>query len=95
LDGGHYIGLLREERVPQIGRPLNITGHALQDFRSSGQRLYARIPILLCDCLGERLVFDRLVLRHPLLDLDNLERIRRSGQDVRQQLVGIQRDRRD
>jgi hypothetical protein len=95
LHGSHYIGLLGEKCVPEISRPLNITGHALQDFRSSGQRLHARVPILFCDRIGELLVFDRLVLRHPLLDLDNLERIRRSGQDVRQQLVGIKRNRRD
>ena len=67
-------------------------------FTTSGKashRLNARIPWLFGDGVGECFVFKRRVLRQPLRQLDDLERICRSRQSLRQQWVRIERNRRD
>jgi hypothetical protein len=57
--------------------------------------LHARVPILFCDRIRERLVFQILVSIQPLLHLDDLKRIRGSSQGVGEKLIRIKRDRRD
>ncbi len=47
LDGIHHIGLLRQECIAQIRRPLNIVCEALYHFGQTGQGLNAGIPRLL------------------------------------------------
>jgi hypothetical protein len=44
LDSIHHIGLLREERVTEIGGPLNVVGQTLHHVRQSRHRLNARVP---------------------------------------------------
>jgi hypothetical protein len=71
----HHVRLLGEKRIPEISRPLDIAGHSLQSFRNSSERLHAWIPRLFRDCIFQRFVLEILVLVHPLLKLDNFERI--------------------
>src|SRR5262249_25952249 len=47
LDGVHYIALLGQKGVAEVGRPLDVIGQQLHDFGQSRHRLDARIPGLL------------------------------------------------
>jgi hypothetical protein len=75
LNGIHQIALLRQKRISQIGRPLEIIRKSLHNIWQAGHCLHARVPGLLRDCIGERLVFQSLVLLEPLLQLNDLQRI--------------------
>jgi hypothetical protein len=95
LDGIKDILLLREKGVPQVGRPLDVAGQSLHSLRNTGHRLHARVPLLFCDRISQHLAFQVFVLLHPLLKLNDLERIRGRGQRLGQQRIGIKSDRRD
>jgi hypothetical protein len=81
--------LLRQERVSQIRRPLDIAGHTLYHVWKLYHCLYARVPRLLCHCVRQRFAFQILVPIHPLLKLDNFKRISGSSERLSQELVGI------
>jgi hypothetical protein len=50
---------------------------------------------LLLDGVSQRLVFEFLVLCEPLLELNDLQGIRRGHEHIAQHLVGIERDGRN
>ena len=52
-----------------------------------------RIPRLLRDRIRQRFVFQGLVPSHPLLELNDLQRISGSGQRLREKLIRVKRDR--
>jgi len=81
--------LLRQECVSQIRRPLDIAGHTLYDVWKLHHCLYTWVPRLLCHCVRQRFAFQILIPIHPLLKLDNFERIRGSGERLSQERVGI------
>jgi hypothetical protein len=56
LHSGHHITLLREKRIAQIGRPLQVICEPLHQVGHRRQRLYARVPLLLRYRIGQRLV---------------------------------------
>ena len=91
----HHVALLLEKRVAEIVRPRDVFGQALQEIRNDDRGLNARIPGLLLDLAVRASPFSVLVLREPLLRLDELERVRRGHERLGQQRVGIERDRRD
>jgi hypothetical protein len=91
----HHVFLLRKKGVTQIRRPCHVLAQLFDDIRKSRQRLDARIVRQLGDRFGERFIFQRFVVRHPLLKLDDLQWISGSGQDLRNQRIGIKGDRRD
>jgi hypothetical protein len=95
LNGVHDVALLCEEGVAEIGRPLNVIRKPLDHFGNRRHRLDRRVPGLLRHRIGQRLVFQILVLRHPLLQLDDLERVGGSNERLSQQRVRVERDRRD
>jgi hypothetical protein len=90
----HHVRLLREECVSQVGRPLNIASHPLNDVREGYQRLHTRIPRLLGHSVRQRLVLQVFVIRVPLLKLDYFQRVRGSGQRLRKKRIGIKSNRR-
>ena len=94
LHGIHHIVLLREERVSQVGRPLDVLGQQLDDIRQGRQSLDAGVPILLLHGVGQRLVFEVLVLGQPLLQLNDLQWIGGGHQHLAEQRIGVERDRR-
>ena len=61
---------------------------------SAGEPLNGRIPILLLDGGGKRLALQVGVFGHPLLQLDDFERVRRGGKHLRQERIRIEGDRR-
>jgi hypothetical protein len=91
----HHIRLLCQECVSQVRRPLNISGHTLYNVWKLYQCLYAWVPRLLCHCVRQRFAFQILIVIHPLLKLNYFQWIGRSGERLRQQWIGVQRDRRD
>jgi hypothetical protein len=79
--------LLREECVPQVRRPLDITGHPLHYIWKLYQSLNAWVPRLLCHGVRQRFAFQALIFFHPLLKLDDLEWISGSSQRLSQELI--------
>ena len=61
---------------------------------SAGHRLDAGIPRLLRDRVGQRLVLQARVLREPLLELDDLERVGGRHEDLAEERVRVEGDRR-
>ncbi len=95
LDRVHDVRLLVEEGVPQVGGPLDVVAETLHDVGERRHRLDGRVPGLLRDRVCERLVLQSLVLPEPLLELDDLERVGRGHERLREQRVGVQGDGRD
>ena len=94
LHGVEYIVLLREERVAEVLCPVELVVHHRQRLWNRRERLDARIPLLLLHRVLERLTGDLGVLARPARRLDHLQRIGRRHQDLRQQIVRIECDRR-
>ena len=94
LAGVHDVGLLGEEGVAEVGRPLDVVGEPLHGVGEGGHRLDGRVPRLLGDGVRERLVLQVRVLRHPLLELDELERVGGRRERLGEERVGVERDRR-
>src|SRR6185436_14294922 len=90
----HFL-LLRQERIAQLLRDVEFLVHRRQHLRKRGQRLHARIPFLLLQSVFERLLLQPRIRLCPARGLDDLQRIGRRHQDLRDQRVGIKRDRRD
>jgi len=87
--------LLRQECISQIRCPLDVAGHALHHIRKRYQSLNTWVPRLLCHRIGQRFSCQILVLVHPLLKLDDLQRISGSSERLSQELIRIQSDRRN
>ncbi len=93
LDGVHDVALLVEEGVPEIRRPLDVVAEPLDDVGNRRHRLDARVPGLLGDRVGERLVLQVLVLREPLLELHDLQRVGGRHERLGQERVRVEGDR--
>jgi hypothetical protein len=74
---------------------LNIAGHPLHNVWIFYQRLDTWVPRLLCHSVGQRFALQILVVIHPLLKLNYFQWIGRSGESLRQEWIGVERDRRD
>jgi hypothetical protein len=76
----HYIILLSEKCVPQIGGPLNVARKSFDHIGECGQSLNARVPRLLGNGISQSLILQAGVLPQPLLELDEFDRIGRGHQ---------------
>jgi len=97
LDLIHNRGLVRENGVAELLRPLKLFAHHLQDFGKRHERFDAGRPVLLLQRLGELLSLQICVVRqlHPTRRLYDLQRVRRRHQHIGQKIIGIQRDWRE
>jgi hypothetical protein len=93
LDRVHHVTLLRQEGVTEVGSPLDVVSQSLDHIGRSRQGLNTGIPVLLLHCIGESLVLQVLVLLHPLLKLNNFQRVGGCHERLTQKLIRIQRDR--
>jgi hypothetical protein len=75
LNGIHYLALLRQKGIAQLGRPLNFVAEQFYDRWHSCKSLDARVPRLFFRCVGERLVFQALVFLQPTLQKNNFDGI--------------------
>jgi len=89
LNGVHHLGLLGEKGVAQLSGPFDVLKELLDDVGKGGQSLNARVPILLLDGVRKLFIFQLVVLRQPLVELDDFQRIRRSCKYLCQQWIGI------
>ncbi len=79
--------------VAEIGGPVEILAHLLHHGRKARESLHRRIPVLTVDP-GEVVARDLVrVLVEPALRLDNLHGVCARWQHLRQQRIGIERDR--
>jgi len=95
LNGVHHLGLLGEKGVAQLGGPFDVVEELLHDIGKRSQALNARVPVLLLDGFRQLLVFQLLVLRQPLVKLDDFERIGGCREHLGEQRIGIECDRRN
>ena len=92
LDGVHHVFLLREKRVTEVGRPLDVFGQKLDGVGQGSQTLDAGVPVLLLYRFGHLLLIHALVLGQPLLQLNDLERIGGRYQYLAEQRIGVESD---
>jgi hypothetical protein len=70
---------------------VNVLGHHLHNARKGSQRDECGIEALLLRRIGKRLSRQRLVVRQPTGEVQNLLRAGRRRRDLREQGVGIER----
>jgi hypothetical protein len=73
---------------------LDLVGESLDDVRKGGESLNTWIPWLLGD-VGESFVLQRGVFLEPLVELNDFERIGRSGESLSQERIEIESEGRD
>jgi len=88
----HNVALLGKKGVAKVRRPLNIVRKPFHNIRQRCHGLNTWIPGLLRYGIGQRLVFEIGILRHPLLKLDDFERVSGCNQHLAQQRVRIKSD---
>ncbi len=81
--------------IAQRRRPRQVLVHICQNRRNLRERFYAGIPGLFVYFLGKRISFQAGMRLHPSLRFDNLGWIGRGCEDLRDQRVRVQRNRRD
>ena len=94
LHGIGHVLLLRDHRVADLLGPVELVVHHLEDLRKRRQRLDADVPVLVLDRGHRRIALEIGIGLRPARRLDDFERIARGHQRLRQQGIGIQRDRR-
>jgi hypothetical protein len=93
LNGIHYIGLLGQECFAQPLCPCRLLGHHVEDLWKGRQRLHAQVPGHLVQSVIEHVSAKVRVCLHPSVRFRNLIRIGRRYEDLREQRIGIERDR--
>ena len=94
LDGVHHVGLLGQNGVAEILRPIELVAHHRQHRRRSNQGFHAIVPSLLVDGGFELVALETLIGAEPTIGLDDFERISRRHQDLGKQCIRVERDRR-
>jgi hypothetical protein len=79
LYGVHHVGLLCQNGVTKVCRPLDVVRKPFDDIGKGRQCLNGRVPGLLHYCVLQGLVFKAWVLTQPLLELHDLQWISRGG----------------
>ena len=95
LDRVHHVRLLREHGIAQVLGPVDLVAHHRNDVCGAGERLDAVVPRLLLDLRLQRIALQGLALLEPAIGLHDFQRIGRRRQHIRQQFVGIERNRRN
>ncbi len=93
LHGGHYIRLLAQKGISQIGRPTNVAAQQPERIGKGHQGLDAGIPILLASRIHQLLSLKSAVLLKPLLGFGNLERVGARRQHLAEEGIGIESNR--
>jgi hypothetical protein len=93
LNGIHDIGLLGQESLTQPLCPRRLLGHHVENLWKGRQRLHAQVPGHLVQSVIERVSLKVRVCLHPSVRFRNLIRVRRRYEDLREQRIGIERDR--
>ena len=94
LDCVRHLGLLGEKRIAEPFRPVQLLVHHLKNLWKCSERFDAGIPTVLFDRPHGLVAFEVGIGPGPTRGLDDLERIRRCHQNLRQERVGVKRNRR-
>ena len=94
LDRIHHVGLLRQHRIAEFLGPIEIVVHHGEYGRHRYQCLHARVPILIGERVVKLVALQGFVGLRPTIGLDHFERIGRRHEHLREQRIGIKRDRR-
>ena len=95
LNGVHDVLRLGQERVPEIDRPREVPVQHAEHRREDDERLNARVPGLILGRVRERGALQARIGLQPPIGLDDLERIGGRGENLGDERVGVERDRRD
>jgi hypothetical protein len=87
--------LLRKKRIAEISCPLDIVSQSLDQVGQSSHGLDAWVPRLLGHSISKGFIFQPRILRKPLLELNNLKRIRGGGKGLGQHRIWKERNRRN
>jgi hypothetical protein len=90
LDSGHYILLLVQKGVAQVGCPVDIRGQVMKHIGEHNQRLHAGVPRLFRCRIGQRFPAERRILFQPLISLDDFQRIRGCDQHLAEDWIRIE-----
>jgi hypothetical protein len=94
LDGGSHLGLVGRHRLANCGVVVDMVRHHLEHGGEGDEREEGRIePLFLCG-VGESGTGEVRVLREPVGDVENFLWVGRGRRNLREQLVGIERNRR-
>ena len=94
LDGVHHVLLLAQEGVADFRGHIKLLAHGGQHGREIDQRLDARIPGLFFELLGQNIPRALFVAFRPAISLDHLKGVGRGHEDLGNQIVRIEGDRR-
>ena len=95
LDRVHHVVRVVVVGLPESGGPWQILRHLVQHALERRERFDARVPRLPLCGIGQRAGLQSTVLRNPGIGRGDLIGVGRTGQHLRDELVGIQRDGRD
>jgi hypothetical protein len=94
LNGVGNCRLIGRESIPDCGVIVNVLRHHVEDLRKIYECDECGIETLLLRGIGEGRSGQVRICPEPIVNIQDLLRIRRSCHDLRQQRVGIQCDRR-
>jgi hypothetical protein len=90
----HDIGLLGQNNIAKVRRPLDVIREPFDDIRKGSHSLNGGIPVLFLHCVRESLVLQILVLRQPLLELHDFQWVCGGSQDLSKKWIWVEGDRR-
>jgi hypothetical protein len=93
LDRRRHLSLIGGDRRANGGIVVNVLRHHLDHLGKAGQRNKCRIKPLLLGSSGQLGFGEVVVLRQPVVDVQNLLRIGGGGGDLRQQSIRVESDR--
>jgi hypothetical protein len=94
LNRRRHLLLIRRDSSSNRSIVVDVLGHHLDHGRKVGKRDKGRVETLLLRRIRQCCSAQALIQRQPVIDIQNLLRIRRSRRNLRQQRVGIKRYRR-
>ena len=92
LNRFHHVILLRQKGITQVGGPLDVFCKLFDHIGQRRHGLHAGIPVFFLESVHQRLVFQVLVLRQPLLKLDDFQRIGGRSENLGEQRIRIECD---
>ena len=88
----HHVALLIVERLSQTRSPRQIFRHVVEHIRKLSERFHAGVPGLIVDRIAQRRTGEIFILRYPIIRDRHLIGKRRGRQNLRHQIIGIERD---
>jgi hypothetical protein len=87
-----YLVLIRRHRRPDGGVVVNILRHHLQNIGEADKGNKCRVEALLLGSGGQLREAEVMVLRQPVVHIQNLLRIRGRGSDLGEKGIGVESD---